>query len=166
MHKWYVVNVQPRAEARTEIHLRNQSYTVFFPKIRTTRRHARKTETVTAPLFPGYLFVRMDIDRQPWAPINGTRGVLKVLCQQGKPAALAASFIEPFFASLDEQGYVDLPAQDFRAGQSLRITEGPFADHIGTLIGLPSRDRVAVLLNAFAQEVTTTIHRDSVVPVS
>ena len=41
-------------------------------------RHARKTEIVLCPLFPGYVFVCLDIGEQRWRAVNGTFGVVRI----------------------------------------------------------------------------------------
>ena len=58
---WYVVNTQPRAESRAKHHLELQGFGVFCPRYRKTVRHARKTKSAFAPLFPNYLFVCLDL---------------------------------------------------------------------------------------------------------
>ena len=42
-------------------------------------RHARKILNVRAPLFPGYLFVSLDLTRDRWRSINSTYGVLGLI---------------------------------------------------------------------------------------
>lgn len=82
---WYVVHTQPRAEGQAVRHLEMQGYRVFCPRYRRTIRHARKTKSVFAPLFPSYLFVHLNILRDQWRSINGTRGVVHLLMQGGAP---------------------------------------------------------------------------------
>lgn len=164
MRRWYVVNTQPRAEARAAQHLKNQGYRVLLPLFRKTRRHARRIDTVMAPLFPGYFFVNMDIENEPWAAINGTRGVVKLLNQQGLPTPLTDAFIEPFAATMDEEGCLSLPEQELSPGQPLRITGGPYQEYIGKLVELPSRDRVTLMLHAFGRDVTATVAKEFVIP--
>ena len=164
MQRWYVVNTQPRAEFRAETHLANQGFETWLPSLRKTRRHARRVDTVQAPLFPGYLFVRLDLDNQAWSAINGTWGVLRVLCQDGRPLPLPQGFVDALLDSADESGCITLPERGLEKGQRLRITGGPYQEYVGTLLDLPSRDRVAVLLHAFNRNVTATVPREFVVP--
>src|SRR5947209_3993566 len=59
--QWYVAQTHPRAEAKAAEHLDRQGFHVYLPNFRKRRRHARRVETVTAPLFPRYLFVSVDM---------------------------------------------------------------------------------------------------------
>ena len=76
---WFVVQTQPRAEAKAKRHLINQGFTTYLPVYRRRVRHARRSEIALRPLFPGYLFVRLDPEQQRWRSINGTVGVRQIL---------------------------------------------------------------------------------------
>ncbi len=81
--RWFVVRTQPHREAQAERQLANQDYRIFLPRFRKSRRHARKFEIVSAPLFPGYLFVILDLTRDRWRSVNGTHGVDRLLTRAG-----------------------------------------------------------------------------------
>lgn len=162
--RWYVVQTKPRAEKRAVEHLRNQGFDAWTPTFHKTRRHARRVDLVQAPLFPGYAFVALDLASQAWEPINSTWGVVRLLCQRGRPTPLPGAFMDALLEMTDENGSVTLPEKQLSRGQKLRITGGPFQEYIGTLVDLSGHDRVAVLLSAFGREVTATLDRRFVVP--
>ena len=60
MAEWIVAHCHANAENKAEVHLTRQGFEVYFPKIQTTRRHARRIELVVRPLFPRYLFICFD----------------------------------------------------------------------------------------------------------
>ncbi|MGE4504014.1 MAG: transcription termination/antitermination protein NusG [Desulfovibrionaceae bacterium] len=162
--RWYVAQTRPRAEARASEHLRNQGYEAWLPAYWKTRRHARRVDTVRAPLFPGYVFVRLDLQHQAWTPIQSTWGVTRMLCQQGAPAPLPDGFASALLDAADDTGCVVLREAELARGQRLRVTAGAYREYIGTLLDLPGRDRVAILLQAFGREVTATLPRKFVIP--
>ena len=55
--RWYVAQTHRHAEAKATAHLGRQGFLVYLPRYRKQRRHARRIDTVTVPLFPSYLFV-------------------------------------------------------------------------------------------------------------
>ena len=61
MDFWYVVHTHPRGESLAFVNLQRQGLEAFLPQYLKRRRHARRTQWVPAPLFPRYLFVKMDI---------------------------------------------------------------------------------------------------------
>ncbi len=60
---WYEVQTLPCREARAQLQLEGQGFSTFLPRYAKTVRHARKLSTVSAPLFPRYLFVALDLGR-------------------------------------------------------------------------------------------------------
>ena len=76
--RWYVVQTQPHAESKAARHLCRQGFQIYLPRYLKRRRHARRTETVPAPLFPRYMFVAVDIAVQRWRSIQSTIGVSRL----------------------------------------------------------------------------------------
>lgn len=163
MSRWYVVSTLPRQEARAEANLHRQGYRAWLPAIRRSRRHARRVDTVRAPLFPGYLFIELDIAHELWSAINGTFGVRNLLCHGDRPVPVPEGFVEALRGTVDESGEVDL-AETIRPGERVRLLAGPFADCVGTLGHLGSGGRVAVLLELLGGKVEAQVPRRMLAP--
>ncbi len=163
MTQWYAVNAITRQEERAQVNLDNQGYETWLPVLLSERRHARRVYTVREALFPGYLFIRLDADRDHWAPVNGTGGVRRLLTQQGRPVPVPGEFIGQLQEAMDETGCLQLPERRLTPGQKLRFVQGPYRDCLGTLLRMPARDRVSVLLHIFNRPVPTTVPRTHVV---
>src|ERR1041385_702866 len=73
--RWFVAHTHPHAEAKATAHLNRQGFEIYFPRYLKRRRHARRVETVAAPLFPSYLFVALDVSVEGWRAIQSTIGV-------------------------------------------------------------------------------------------
>ena len=71
---WYLLQTKPHAHVTACYHLRRQRFDVFLPLITKTTKKKGKFLDITAPLFPGYLFMGTSID-PVLKSINGTRGV-------------------------------------------------------------------------------------------
>ncbi len=166
MKRWYVVNTLPHQEMRAVTNLRQQGYHAWLPSIFRSRRHARRIDTVRTPLFPGYLFVELDIDCEAWSSINGTFGVRRLICQRERPTAVPGSFMTALRETLDDKNSVAMPDMGLQPGTKVRMIAGPFVNCIGTLLSLAAKDRVALLLNVLGQEVSTVVSRRILVPAS
>ena len=142
---WYVVQTRPRAEAQVIFHLEIAGYRVFCPRFRKTVRHARKATSVLAPLFQNYLFVRMDILRDQWRSVNGTRGVVRLLMRGEAPQPVPNGIVDALQAKVRADGAMDWTSA-FKVGREVRIANGPFAECLGTLEYLDAAGRVRVLL--------------------
>ncbi len=64
---WHVVQVHVHAEAKAQMHLARQGFETYLPRYLKRRRHARRTDTVAAPLYPSYLFVTFNPADSPLA---------------------------------------------------------------------------------------------------
>jgi len=154
--RWYIARTQPRAESRAIIHLERQGYSVFCPRYRKTVRHARKAKSVLAPLFPNYLFLRLDASRDLWRAVNGTRGVVRLISQGETPQPLPHGVVEGLLAKTNTGGVMEWTPM-FKIGQAVRIADGPFADLVGKLEQLDVAGRVRVLLDLLGRSVSVAL---------
>jgi transcription elongation factor/antiterminator RfaH len=145
-YRWYAVHCKPHREMAVAAHLQNQNFTVFLPKREATRRHARKVEKVMRPFFPGYLFIRLDVQRERWRSINSTFGVVHLVMQNESPAPAPFGVIETLMAACDCQ-HVLRVITPLKVGQKIRVIRGPLTDLVGELDQLSGLDRVRVLLD-------------------
>lgn len=154
MKRWYVARTHARAEAQAMAHLARQGFQTYLPRVRKRRRHARRVDMVTAPLFPRYLFVAFDRTRDSWRAISSTIGVAQLLCMGETPLAVPEGVVAAIRARQGEDGLVALaPEPRFEKGAMVRIVAGPMSRQIGLFDGLSERDRVVVLLDLLGREI-------------
>lgn len=163
--RWYVAYTQPRAESRATIHLERQGYYVFCPRYLRTVRHARNTKNVPSPLFPSYLFLRLDISRDQWRSVNGTRGVVRLIVHGDTPQPLPNGIVEDLQTRMGADGTIDW-TRTFKIGQSVCIANGPFAQLVGTLEHLDAAGRVRVLLDLLGRSVPVALRSDALLPAA
>lgn len=160
---WYVVQTQPRAEGKAALNLARQGYQVYLPRYLRRRRHARRVETVRSPLFPGYLFVAVDIATQRWRSIQSTIGVSRLICNGDHPAAVPQAVIDQIRGRENGDGLVQLSRQSpFTPGDSVRIRDGIFESCLGLFESLTDGERVAVLLDLLGRRVRVLLEVDRV----
>ena len=161
--RWYVVRTLPQRERQASLQLLNQGFRAFVPLYLKNRRHARKLETVSAPLFPRYLFVVLDRTRDRWRSINGTFGVDRLLTQGGEPQPVPHGVVERLVDAADAGGNVQFKFE-LRQGQTIKVTSGPFADLLGQLDRLDEHGRVSVLLDIMGTTVRLALPQVLVEP--
>jgi transcriptional antiterminator RfaH len=59
--RWYAVQAKHKKETTVEKRFKDLKLEVFLPWVRLRRRIGSRYRWTLAPLFPGYLFCRMDI---------------------------------------------------------------------------------------------------------
>jgi transcriptional antiterminator RfaH len=152
--QWYVVQSHPHAENKAVSHLNRQGFETYLPLYQKRRRHARRTETITTPLFPRYLFVAVDMAAQRWLSIQSTIGVSKLVCNGNIPAPVPVGVVDALKYRQDENGFFVMDARPrFAPGDSVRIVDGAFASSLGRFEGLRAGERVAVLLDLLGRSV-------------
>ena len=161
--RWYVARTQPHAEGHAIVNLEKQNFRTFCPRFKKSRRHARRVENVLVPLFPSYIFLRLDLTRDRWRSVNGTRGVAYILMQGDLPQAVAPGVVESIQQRTRADGTVDL-APRLNIGQPVRVAYGPFADFVGTLQQLDSAGRVRVLLSLLGRSVPVALNGEALLP--
>jgi transcription antitermination factor NusG len=163
--RWYVVRTLPRSEAKARMQLEAQGFRTFLPRHTKTVCHARRLMTVSAPFFPRYLFVALDLGRDRWRSVNGTFGVAGLLTANDRPMAVPFGVVEGLAAQCGADGDLRL-GRSIAVGQRVRILNGPFAELIGQLARVHGGDRVQVLLRLLGGEVRVAIDRRALMPAA
>lgn len=158
MRRWYVARTKARSETRARVSLRRQGFEVYLPQYAKRRRHARRTEVVGSPLFPGYLFLQMDLSSSPWHSVNSTVGVHSLLCHGRMPAAVPEGVVEELRARETGDGLVPLSSLTvLERGEMLRIVDGPLNDRVGIYEKMTSGERVVLLLRLLGRDVEVAV---------
>jgi len=162
--RWFLVHCKPKSEARARVHLGAQHFRTFLPTIQRTIRHARRFRSVSAPLFPRYLFVVLDLERDRWLSVQGTIGVSSLVCNGGRPTPVPEGIVEALLQStISEEASL---SSNLYLGQRVRLAQGPFADLIGVLHRLDGNGRASVLLDMMGSKVPITIHGRGLLPAA
>jgi transcriptional antiterminator RfaH len=159
---WFVVQTQPHAEAKAKRHLANQGFSAYLPIYQRRVRHARQSQIVMRPLFPCYLFVRLDPDLTRWRSINGTIGVRRILTDGDSPRCVPDRIIDEIVAREDETGAIKLAPPAFAPGQAVRLMAGPLADVAGLFEETRDDSRVVLLLSLLGRKVRVLAPVDEV----
>jgi transcriptional antiterminator RfaH len=160
--RWYVVHTHPSAEQRAATHIVRQGFAVYLPQYLKKRRHARRVDTVAAPLFPRYLFVAIDLSNQRWRAINSTVGVSRLISSGDELKAVLPGVVEAIRAREDGSGFLDMAAPRFRPGTPVRVTRGAFEACCGIFEAASDHDRIAILLDMLGRKVRVMLDDDAV----
>ena len=159
---WYCVGFIANKERLAIQHLERQAYEVFCPRMTRTVSHARKRVKKLVPIFPGYLFVHLDLSRQRWRPINGTLGVTHIVSVAERPAPLKTGFVETLLDHADADGVVTFN-EEFQPGDRVRMVGGAMHNQLGTLCRMKGPDRLVVLMSMLGREVETTVPKSMLI---
>lgn len=163
---WFVVQTQVNAEAKAARNLLRQGFEIYLPRYLKRRSHARKIDKVAMPLFPRYLFVRIDMATQRWRSIQSTFGVSHLVTNGPDPAPIAQTVLGSLRTREDENGFIRMDCRPpFSLGEKVRVLAGAFTDNLGLFDGMGDHDRVAILLDLLGRKVRVSMDADMVAAV-
>lgn len=154
---WFVVQLKPNAEAIAKRNLLRHGMQIFAPFEEVTARKARKLVQACKALFPGYLFVSFDQEAVRWRTVNSTLGVSRLVSfAEDRPAQVPLGLISSLMRRCDPAGKL-LPPRFLHGGDVVRVTNGPFADFIGTVEQIAPDQRIWVLLDILGKNTRVAI---------
>ena len=162
MKHWYLVHTKPRQERVAEQNLQRQTYEVFLPLIKQMRRRRGHWHEVIEPLFPGYLFVRLQMGYDNISPVCYTTGVRNLVRFGAKePAIVPDQIIDSLMRAADgNTGLHYLQNPLFQTGSTVIIDKGPLAGLKAIFLAETSEERVIILLEMLGRENRIIIERD------
>lgn len=152
--RWYVVHTQPHSETRAVQHLRQQGFEAYCPCYQRRRRHARRVDTVSAPLFPRYIFVSLNLALDRWRAVQSTIGVISLVCRGDEPASIPDAAIAEIKLRENAEGFVIVNfASSFARGDKVRVMDGAFSTYDGIFEEMTDQNRVHILLDLLGRKV-------------
>jgi len=147
---WYLVQCKAGEAFRAHEHLSNQGFECFLPTHSVKRSRRQKTQWVTEPLFPHYLFIKLS-NSSNWAVIRSTRGVAKLVAFNGQPLPvddLLVAALQHHCAIINGEE----PGPFYKPGEKVVITQGSFKDVEAVVQATKGEERVVLLLNLLNRE--------------
>jgi len=158
--RWYVASTKPRSEEIAHFHLLGRGIEVYYPKLLLPL--ANRSGRHLIPLFPNYLFVRIDVSSSDYSQVEWCQGVKRLVRFGGAPAPVEDPVIDFLRAQADERGVI-LARTNLKPGDEVRIAKGPFKGLVGIMQEPPdARSRVKVLMAILSREVQVEVPADYV----
>ena len=166
MKKWYVIKTKVNQESKALANLSNQGFEIFCPKSPLLKNFKKRIIKILSPLFPSYIFIRLDLEVDGWRKINNTYGVKEILKNSSTfPSPISTDFIESLKKVCDSNNCVDDSYFNFKVGQRVKFVEGPFLNRVVEIIKMPSRDRILVLQEIFSLKIKVMVSKKKIIPV-
>jgi len=145
-NEWYVLQTKPRKEDLVAHQVGARQAHVFYPRLVESLPLTPTSQRRVAPMFPGYLFVNLDI-LERGKGVRYTPGVKDFLRCDGEPEPVSAEIVERLMSRTGPTGIYEVPPPHFERGRRLRIEDGPFRGlEVIFEEELSGPERVAVLL--------------------
>jgi len=162
--QWYLIRTKSWSETPAETHLERQGYEVYLPRVMQPARSNGRWRDRILPLFPGYLFLRLNED-QALAPVHSTLGVANVVRFGSRYAIVPPEVIGEMRSRVDpDTGLHRLSVgAPWVRGMPVRVTAGPFDGLEAIFQRQAGAERVVVLLKLLGQSASVCVPSDVVV---
>lgn len=159
--KWYIIHaysgferkVKESIESRMRAFgLENKIGRVMIPTEPVTEIVNGKKRTIERVFLPGYVLVEMDLDNDLWHTIKDTPRVTGFLGTGDKPVALTEAEVSSIIFRSDVTKEKPRLKIKFDKNESVRITEGPFANFDGVVDEVnEDRETLKVMVTIFGR---------------
>lgn len=147
---WYAISSKPHKEQIIFSQLQEKGFEVFYPRLRVKPVNPRSSKI--RPYFPGYLFVRADLDtcgRNLFEWLPGAHGLVSF---GDEPSIVPSELIAVLRGQLGPNGIFEAPSPSFQPGDKVKIHRGIFTGYEAIFDKtLRGGDRVQVLLTLLRQ---------------
>jgi len=144
---WYVLRTKPNKETLVWQQAEIRGLEAYFPQLpaNPVNPRARKQK----PFFPGYLFVRADIEQLGLSAFQYMPYTHGLVCFGGEPASVPESFIHSLQRRVHELKQNESSLIDgYKKGDQVWILNGPLSGYDAVFdIHWSGQERVRVLLN-------------------
>jgi transcription termination/antitermination protein NusG len=159
--RWYIIHAYSGFErkVRESIESRVQAYglhdrigRIMVPTEPVTEIRNGKKYTIERVFLPGYVLVEMDLDNEIWHLVKNTPRVTGFLGTGEKPVALTEEEISSIIFRSDVSKDKPRMKVKFEKNESVKITEGPFANFNGVVDEVnEDRETLKVMVTIFGR---------------
>jgi transcriptional antiterminator RfaH len=145
---WFVVVSKPRQEQTAFEHLQRQGFKCFLPMAENPyQRRSKKAQKRIEPLFPRYLFLNAVATIQNLAPVRSTQGVVSMVRFGTELAVIPDYIINDIKQRITpETGLIKIKAIEIKAGDKVKIFDGPLSGLNGIVTERSSEKRALILM--------------------
>ena len=160
---WIVARNKPNQDKIALINLERQNFEFFQPTFKTMSRRQNKFKEIIKPVFPGYIFIAINLEEKNWHKINNTRGISRIIVFGNEIPLVHCQLIKELkhrFSLNSSPKAVD----PFEIGMNAEITNGPFAQLIGKIDNIDANQRIWILLDILGTQTRVSINKLNFIP--
>ena len=158
--EWYFVHTYSGYENKVKAYLdqrietmgmQDRIFRVIVPTEEEVEIRDGQRRTTRRRVFPGYILVQAVLDDESWYVVRNTPGVTGFVGTGTKPISVGQDEVDRILQRMEaEQPRIKV---SFRVGETVRISEGPFADFMAVVDELyPEQGKVRVFVSLFGRE--------------
>ncbi len=153
---WFAILARTGREKRATMLLENSGYECYLPVIKFTRQWSDRLKEIELPMFPGYLFCRMNPHDR--LPVLMTPGVMQIVGVGKTPIPVE----EQEIAAIQRVGKSSMsimPWPYLQVGHVARIESGPLRGLTGIVIKIKSGLKLVLSVGLLQRSIAVEIDR-------
>lgn len=154
---WFAILVKTGREKTANLLLENAGYECLLPVNRSTRRWSDRTKLVDVPLFPGYLFCRMNPHNR--LTVLMTPGVIQIVGVGKTPIPVEEEEIEAI-ERVQTSGLSAMPWPYMQVGNVAQIVDGPLRGLTGIVVKIKSGVKLVLSVSLLQRSVAVEVERN------
>ena len=164
---WYVVHTyagfENKAKAALEDGIKRSGLTdrfgeVLVPTEKVVEVKDGQKKTTTRKVFPGYMFVFMEVDNETWHLVKSTPKVTGFIGGSRNPPPMGDEEVKRLRGQMTEGEEKPKPVLHFERGEEVRITDGPFASMTGKVEEVnQARSKLRVMVKIFGRPTSVEL---------
>jgi transcription termination/antitermination protein NusG len=158
---WYVLHTRSRFENVVNEGLMKKSIDVFLPKILVRSKRKDRKKMIRVPLFPGYLFVKTDLNPSEHLEILKTAGAVRLIGNTEGPKAVPDEAVQSLMIMVRTDDPIST-GQLYKKGDRVIVVYGPFAGVIGQFIRYGGKGRVVVNIEVLGQYAGVDVSEEDI----
>jgi transcriptional antiterminator RfaH len=160
---WFLAQVKPNCVQIAERNLQRQGFRTFLPLEERTKKRRGRFVSALLPMFPGYLFVSLDIARGLWRKINSTNGISRLVSFGQEPRTVPLEIINQLRSRCDIDSKL-IPSDALKPGDEVRFTKGPFVDFVSRIEEISPDERAWLLIDIMGSQTRVAARMDHLSP--
>jgi transcription termination/antitermination protein NusG len=164
IHNWYVLHTRSRFENVVRDALAKKSLDVYLPKVRVRSKRRDRKLLIQVPLFPGYVFVRTDLNPYEHIEILKTAGAVRLIGNNDGPVHVEHNTIDSLKVMVEGPSPVTTGIK-FKRGDRVIVVSGPLTGVIGVFYRYRGTDRIVVQIQALGQFAAVEVDSDDIEPL-
>jgi len=161
---WYVLHTRSRFESVVHEGLAKKSLEVFLPKITVKSRRRDRKVMIKTPLFPGYIFVKTDLNPHEHLEIIKTVGAVRLIGNRDRPIPVHLETIESLKIMVAGDNPVSTGTK-LKKGKKVIVINGPFTGLTGILSRHKGKGRIIVNIEAMGRFAAVEVDIENIEPL-
>ena len=171
-HKWYIVHAYSNFEKKVAEAIREQAHTqglddafaeILVPTEDVVEIRRGRKINAERKFFPGYVLVKMDMTDEAYHLVKNTPKVTGFLGSGLKPMPVSEREVARIIGAIEEGVERPKPTITFEIGETVRVTDGPFASFNGSVEQVDEeRARLRVTVSIFGRATPVELEYNQV----